>query len=98
MNFGTNTMNDNNYDIQCIFENKNSKLDSLSIVWHFINGEFNYACDGIKEEEQARLKQFYMDWEVGDKTYSGEFYFDEQEILDAFPKVFNGIERRKGGT
>lgn len=87
-----------NYDIQCIFENKNSKLDSLSIVWHFINGEFNYACDGIKEEEQARLKQFYMDWEVGDKTYSGEFYFEEQEILDAFPKVFNGIERRKKGN
>ena len=87
-----------NYDIQCIFENKNSKLDSLSIVWYFINGEFNYACDGIKEEEQARLIQFYMDWEVGDKTYSGEFYFDEQEILDAFPKVFNGIERRKKGN
>ena len=49
-----------NYDIKFEFENKNSKIDSLSVVYDFINGEFNYASDGVKAGALSRPKQLYL--------------------------------------
>lgn len=78
-----------NYDIEFEFEDNLCKIDSFHFAKHFINGEFNYACDGVKVGEQSRPKQLYLKWNVADTTYTGEFFFDEQEVLDMFSKGFS---------
>ena len=83
-----------NYDFKFEFEDKNSKIDSLSVVYDFINGEFNYASDGVKAGALSRPKQLYLEWNVEGTIYTGEFFFDEQEVLDVFSKAFS-INRRK---
>ena len=87
-----------NYDSKFEFEDKNSKLDSNTIVYEYINGEFNYACDGVKVEDRSRPKQLYLKWNVADTTYTGEFFFDEQEVLDMFSKGFKNKTKKKRGT
>ena len=87
-----------NYDSKFEFEDKNSKLDSNTIVYEYINGEFNYACDGVKVEDRSRPKQLYLKWNVADTTYTGEFFFDEQEVLDVFSKGFSHKTANVRGT
>lgn len=87
-----------NYDVGFEFEDKNCKLDSNTVVYEYINGEFNYACDGVKVEDRSRPKQLYLKWNVADTTYTGEFFFDEQEVLDMFSKGFSHKTANVRGT
>ena len=87
-----------NYDFKFEFEDKNSKIDSLSVVYDFINGEFNYASDGVKAGALSRPKQLYLEWNVEGTIYTGEFFFDEQEVLDVFSKAFNVNGRNVKGS
>lgn len=87
-----------NYDIKFEFEDKNSKIDSLSVVYDFINGEFNYASDGVKAGALSRPKQLYLEWNVKGTIYTGEFFFDEQEVLDSFSKAFSINRRNEKGS
>ena len=87
-----------NYDIKFEFEDGRSKLDSLSVVYNFINGEFNYACDGVKVDALSRPKQLYLEWNVERTIYTGEFFFDEQEVLDIFSKAFSINRRNERGS
>ncbi|WP_248121893.1 DUF2931 family protein [Prevotella intermedia] len=88
-----------NYDFKFEFEDKNSKIDSLSLAYNFINGEFYYASDGAKTGQLSRPKEIYLEWNVGDKIiYTGEFFFDEQEVLDVFSKAFNVNGRNEKGS
>lgn len=87
-----------NYDIKFEFEDERSRIDSLSVVYKFINGEFYYTRDGAKTGALSRPKKLYLKWNVGDINYTGEFFLDEQEILENFSKIFGGNARQTKGT
>ncbi|BAU18561.1 conserved hypothetical protein with DUF2931 domain [Prevotella intermedia] len=87
-----------NYDFKFEFEDKNSKMDSLSLAYNFINGEFYYASDGAKTGLLSRPKEIYLEWNVGDIKYKGQFFFNEKEVLEGFSKMFSCTKRGQKGT
>ncbi|WP_232726840.1 DUF2931 family protein [Prevotella intermedia] len=87
-----------NYDIKFEFEDKNCKIDSLSVLYNFINGEFFYVSDGAKTELLSRPKEIYLEWNVGDIKYKGQFFFKEEEVLEIFSSIFSSTKRPQKGT
>ena len=85
-----------NYDFK--FEDKNSKIDSLSLAYNFINGEFYYASDGAKTGLLSRPKEIYLEWNVGDTKYKGQFFLREEEVLEGFSKMYSSTKRSQKGT
>ncbi len=68
------------------------------MVYDFINGEFNYASDGVKAGALSRPRQLYLEWNVKGIIYTGEFFFDEHEVLDIFSKAFSINRRNEKGN
>lgn len=87
-----------NYDFKFEFEDKNSKIDSLSLAYNFINGEFYYASDGAKTGLLSRPKEIYLEWNVGDTKYKGQFFLREEEVLEGFLKMYSSTKRSQKGT
>ena len=87
-----------NYDFKFEFEDKNSKIDSLSVLYNFINGEFFYVSDGAKTELLSRPKEIYLEWNVGDIKYKSQFFFKEEEVLEIFSSIFSSTKRPQKGT
>ena len=87
-----------NYDFKFEFEDKNSKMDSLSLAYNFINGEFYYASDGAKTGLLSRPKEIYLEWNVGDIKYKGQFFLREEEVLEGFSKMYSSTKRSQKGT
>ena len=87
-----------NYDFKFEFEDKNSKIDSLSLAYNFINGEFYYASDGAKTGLLSRPKEIYLEWNVGDTKYKGQFFLREEEVLEGFSKMYSSTKRSQKGT
>ncbi|WP_257876110.1 DUF2931 family protein [Prevotella intermedia] len=88
-----------NYDFKFEFEDNNSKLDTLYLLYKFINGELYYPTDEAKVSLLSRPKQLFVEWNVSNKIiYTGEFFFDEQEVLDVFSKAFSINKRKEKGS
>lgn len=85
-----------NYDIKIAFEDKKAKLSSRRVIYRFSNGEYCCKGDGTLIKEKARPSMLSFDWNVVDTLYSGNFYFDEQEVLNLYHKAFGKNLRQSG--
>ena len=87
-----------NYDFKFEFEDNNSKLDTLYLLYKFINGELYYPTDEAKVSLLSRPKELYLEWSVGDTKYKGRFFFNEKEALEGFSKMYSSTKRSQKGT
>lgn len=95
------------YEIKITFEDKRAIITAESprsmefgvrTICYFPTGE-EYdlkATNGIKD--MAALKKMHLSWYVDDIDYTGEFFFDENEILKAYPEVFGTTGQMKPGV
>lgn len=56
----------------------------------------SYADDGVDFPTRSRLKKLEFDWSVGDTLYTGNFFFDEVEVVRKFKEAFGTDHKRKG--
>ncbi|QUB76706.1 DUF2931 family protein [Prevotella melaninogenica] len=83
------------YTTKIEFENKETKLGT-HILYKFTNGDKYWDDDSIPKNIQTSCKYLAMDWQVKDSTYTGYFFFDEDEILRVYPKAFGNEGKLKG--
>lgn len=95
------------YEIKITFEDKRAIITAESprsmefgvrTICYFPTGE-EYdlkATEVIKD--MAALKKMYLSWYVDDIDYTGEFFFDENEILKVYPEVFGTTGQMKPGV
>jgi hypothetical protein len=85
------------YDINIRFEDKNTILKSESqraeevdaeAVAYFSTGEYYELRLNKGVYDRPALQKLILSWCVGETCYHGEFFFDEEEVLKAFPAVF----------
>ncbi|PIN27506.1 hypothetical protein CUC04_09020 [Prevotella intermedia] len=85
------------YDIKITFEDHAAILKSESTsasdidadaACYFTTGEYYdlRSYEGI--QNRAALKKIIFSWCVGNVCYHGEFFFDEEEVLNAFHEIF----------
>ena len=94
------------YDIKITFEDSKAMLKSES-AWasdidadatcYFPTGELYELKSYRGIQERAALKKFIFSWCVGDASFHGEFFFDEGEILKAYPEVFGDAGQMNPG-
>lgn len=84
-----------NYKIKIEFENSETILDP-DYGYSFTNGEMFFSDDGVTVDSLARLKRIFPVWYVGDVEYSGNFFFNEDEVLEYFAEAY-GKDRRQPG-
>ena len=92
------------YEIKITFEDKRAIIIAESprsmefgvrTICYFPTGE-EYdlkATKGIKD--MAALKKMHLSWYVDDIDYTGEFFFDESEILKVYPELFGATGQMK---
>lgn len=87
-----------NYTIKIDFENNKTKLDSAYKSYEFTNTDFLY--DGDKSPLTMKARPFHIGfiWLVDHYKYTGEFYFDEEEIINVFREAFNQGKRKEKGV
>ncbi|MBF1581770.1 MAG: DUF2931 family protein [Prevotella sp.] len=87
-----------NYNLKIDFEDKNAKIDSAHTVCEFTNTDFLY--DGDKSPLSMKARPFHIGfiWLVDHYKYTGEFYFDEEEVINVFREAFNQKHRKEKGV
>ncbi|WP_219617892.1 DUF2931 family protein [Prevotella melaninogenica] len=86
------------YTIKIDFENNKTKLDSAYTSYEFTNTDFLY--DGDKSPLTMKAHPFHIGfiWLVDHYKYTGEFYFDEEEVIKVFREAFNQGKRKEKGV
>ncbi len=87
-----------NYTIKIDFENNKIKLDSAYTSYEFTNTDFLYDGDNSPLTMKARPFHIGFIWLVDHYKYTGEFYFDEEEVINVFREAFNQEKRKKKGV
>ena len=87
-----------NYTIKIDFENNKTELDSAYTSYEFTNTDFLY--DGDKSPLTMKTRPFHIGfiWLVDHYKYTGEFYFDEEEVINVFREAFNQKHRKEKGV
>ena len=76
-----------NYDIVFEFEKAEETVLNEGGVYHFINGELYRTEQYFPITFKATPKNIYRGWRVGDTRYSGRFYLQEKDIIEAFDRI-----------
>lgn len=83
------------YEIRILAEDKRANVDP-GAIYYYTNGETRFSNDSVPIYPAARLQKMECEWCVADTIYTAHFYFDEKEIMDAYPKSFGLDGRGKG--
>lgn len=87
-----------NYTIKIDFENNKTELDSAYTSYEFTNTDFLYDGDNSPLTMKARPFHIGFIWLVDHYKYTGEFYFDEEEVINVFREAFNQEHRKEKGV
>ena len=87
-----------NYNLKIDFEDKNAKIDSAHTVCEFTNTDFLNERDNAPLSTWARPFHITFVWDRAGYHYIGEFYFDEEEVINVFREAFNQKHRKEKGV
>lgn len=87
-----------NYTIKIDFENNKTELDSAYTSYEFTDTDFLYDGDNSPLTMKARPFHIGFIWLVDHYKYTGEFYFDEEEVIKVFREAFNQGKRKEKGV
>ena len=77
-----------NYQFDIQFENKQTELRKGQFVINFANGEILNHDDPGYFEQPSRPNKMEFQWITDGMLYTGHFYFDEEEVKNAFMEVY----------
>ena len=87
-----------NYNLKIDFEDKNAKIDSAHTVCEFTNTDFLNERDNAPLSTWARPFHITFVWDRAGYHYIGEFYFDEEEVINVFREAFCQGKRKEKGV
>lgn len=87
-----------NYNLKIDFEDKNAKIDSAHTVCEFTNTDFLNERDNAPLSTWARPFHITFVWDRAGYHYIGNFYFDEEEVINVFREAFNQKHRKEKGV
>ena len=84
------------YKIKIDFENKQTSFIPKTYSVIYANGELLHMNDKGFVPKPSVPKNLECQWTADKNLYTGYFYFDEQEIIYAFKKIFGSSSNEKG--
>lgn len=87
-----------NYNLKIDFEDKKTEIDSAHTVCEFTNTDFLNERDNAPLSTWARPFHITFVWDRAGYHYIGEFYFDEEEVINVFREAFYQGKRKEKGV
>lgn len=87
-----------NYNLKIDFEDKKTEIDSADTVCEFTNTDFLNERDNAPLSTWARPFHITFVWDRAGYHYIGEFYFDEEEVINVFREAFYQGKRKEKGV